>query len=40
MGRANIQTTLHYVQISPQDIYLQYVHAAAQCIHPQPRIPS
>jgi integrase len=40
MGHADIQTTLHYVQVSPQDIYLQYARAAAQCIHPQPRIPS
>ena len=40
MGHAGIQTTLHYVQVSPQDVYLQYARAAAQCIHPQPRIPS
>src|SRR5215813_10697492 len=40
MGHADIQTTLHYVQVSPQDVYLQYARAAAQCIHPQPRIPS
>ena len=40
MGHANIQTTLHYVQVSPQDVYLQYARAAAQCIHPQPRINS
>lgn len=38
MGHADIETTLHYVQVSPQDVYLQYVRAAAQCIHPQPRI--
>jgi integrase len=38
MGHADIQTTLHYVQVSPQDVYLQYARAAAQCIHPQPRI--
>lgn len=40
MGHADIQTTLHYVQVSPQDVYLQYARAAAQCIHPQPRIAS
>jgi hypothetical protein len=27
------------VKVSPQDVYLQYAHATAQCIHPQPRIP-
>jgi hypothetical protein len=26
------------VQISPQDVYVQYARAAAHCIHPQPRI--
>ena len=40
MGHADIDTTLHYVQVSPQDVYLQYARAAAQCIHPQPRITS
>jgi integrase len=40
MGHADIETTMHYVQVSPQDLYLQYARAAAQCIHPQPRIPS
>jgi integrase len=40
MGHADIQTTLHYVQVSPQDVYLQYARAAAQGIHPQPRISS
>jgi integrase len=40
MGHADIQTTLHYVKVSPQDVYLQYARAAAQCIHPQPRISS
>jgi hypothetical protein len=28
------------VKVSPQDVYLQYAHAAAQCVHPQPRISS
>jgi len=40
MGHADIETTMHYVQVSPQDVYLQYARAAAQCIHPQPRIQS
>jgi integrase/recombinase XerD len=39
MGHADIETTLHYVKVSPQDVYLQYARATAQCIHPQPRIP-
>jgi site-specific recombinase XerD len=38
MGHADIETTMHYVQVSPQDVYVQYARAAAQCIHPQPRI--
>ena len=40
MGHSDIETTMHYVQVTPQDVYLQYARAAAQCIHPQPRIPS
>jgi integrase/recombinase XerD len=40
MGHADIQTTLHYVKVSPHDVYLQYARAATQCIHPQPRISS
>jgi integrase len=38
MGHADIETTMHYVKVSPQDVYLQYARAAAQCIHPQPRL--
>jgi len=38
MGHADIETTMHYVKVSPQDVYLQYARAVAQCIHPQPRI--
>jgi hypothetical protein len=37
-GHADIETTMHYVKVSRQDVYLQYARAAAQCIHPQPRI--
>ena len=40
MGHSDIETTMHYVQVSPQDVYLQYARAAAQCIHPQPRVQS
>jgi integrase/recombinase XerD len=40
MGHAEIETTMHYVKVSPQDVYLQYARAAAQRIHPQPRISS
>ena len=40
MGHADIETTMRYVKVSPQDVYLQYARAAAQCIHPQPRISS
>ena len=38
MGHADIETTMRYVKVSPQDVYLQYARAVAQCIHPQPRI--
>ncbi|HUZ94166.1 MAG TPA: tyrosine-type recombinase/integrase [Edaphobacter sp.] len=37
MGHSDIETTLHYVQVSPQDVYLQYARAAAQCIRPMIR---
>jgi integrase len=40
MGHADIETTMRYVKVSPQDVYLQYARATAQCIHPQPRISS
>jgi len=36
MGHADIQTTLRYVQVTPQDVYLQYARAVAQCIRPLP----
>jgi integrase/recombinase XerD len=38
MGHADIETTMHYVKVSPQDVYLQYARAAAQCVHPQPKL--
>jgi integrase len=40
MGHADIQTTLHYVQITPQDVYLQYARAVAQQVRPLPRLSS
>jgi len=40
MGHVDIQTTLRYVQITPQDVYLQYARAVTQRLRPVPRIPS
>jgi integrase/recombinase XerD len=40
MGHADIRTTLRYVQITPQDVYLQYAHAVAQRLRPLPVTPS
>ena len=40
MGHADIQTTLLYVQVTPQDVYLQYARAVAQHIRPLPVISS
>jgi integrase/recombinase XerD len=40
MGHSDIQTTLRYVQITPQDVYLQYARAAAQLVRPLPRLSS
>jgi integrase len=34
MGHAYIDTTLRYVHVSPQDVYLEYTRAVAQCIRP------
>jgi integrase len=34
MGHADIETTLRYVHVTPQDVYLEYTHAVAQCIRP------
>jgi site-specific recombinase XerD len=36
MGHADIQTTLLYVQVTPQDVYLQYARAVANHIHRPP----
>jgi integrase len=40
MGHADIQTTLRYVQITPQDVYRQYTRAVAQQVRPLPRLAS
>jgi len=39
MGHADIQTTLHYAQITPQDVYLEYVRAVAKRIRRLPVMP-
>ncbi|HVH85161.1 MAG TPA: tyrosine-type recombinase/integrase, partial [Terriglobales bacterium] len=39
MGHADIQTTLQYVRITPQDVYLEYARAVAQHIRPLPKVP-
>jgi integrase/recombinase XerD len=36
MGHADIQTTLLYVQVTPQDVYLQYARAVAKRTHRLP----
>ena len=40
MGHADIQTTLHYVRIAPQDVYLEYARAVTQHIRPLPKTSS
>ena len=40
MGHTDIQTTLRYVQVTPQDVYLQYARAVAQHLRPLPRLSS
>jgi integrase len=40
MGHANIQTTLLYVSVTPQDVYLEYARAVAQHIRPLPKVSS
>jgi integrase len=34
MGHADIHTTLRYVHVTPQDVYLEYTHAVAKCVRP------
>jgi integrase len=36
MGHSDIQTTLLYVHVTPQDVYLEYARAVAQHIRPVP----
>ena len=36
MGHSDIQTTLIYVNVTPQDVYLQYARAVAQHLRPLP----
>ena len=36
MGHADIETTLLYVQVTPQEVYLEYARAVAQHIRPVP----
>jgi len=40
IGHADIQTTLRYVQVTPQDVFLQYARAVARHLRPLPRISS
>jgi integrase len=40
MGHSHIETTLLYVQVTPQDVYLEYARAVAQHIRPVPGIRS
>jgi integrase len=40
MGHADIETTLRYVQVTPQDVYRQYTRAVAQQVRPLPRLSS
>jgi integrase len=40
MGHADIQTTLRYVKITPQDVYQQYARAVTQLVRPIPRLSS
>jgi site-specific recombinase XerD len=40
MGHANIQTTLLYLQVTPQDVYDQYARAVARQVRRIPHIES
>ncbi len=40
MEHSDIQTTLRYAQVTPQDVYLQYARAVAQHLRPLPRVSS
>jgi site-specific recombinase XerD len=36
MGHAQIQTTMVYLQLTPQDVWEQYARAVAQLVRPAP----
>jgi integrase/recombinase XerD len=38
MGHSDIQTTLLYVQVTPQDVYIEYARAVHQHVRPLPEI--
>jgi integrase len=38
MGHADIQTTLRYVQVTPQDVYREYMRAVTQLVRLIPRL--
>jgi integrase len=38
MGHAQIETTMAYVSLSPQDVYRQYARAVAQLVRPAPKL--
>jgi integrase/recombinase XerD len=40
MGHSDIETTLVYVQVTPQDVYLEYARAVAKHIRPLPKAAS
>jgi len=37
MGHAEIETTLRYVHVTPQEVYDEYTRAVAHCLRPVPR---
>lgn len=37
MGHAEIETTLRYVHVAPQEVYTEYTRAVAHCLRPLPR---
>jgi len=39
MGHSKIQTTMVYVQLTPEEVYRQYAHAVAQHIRRIPSVP-
>jgi hypothetical protein len=39
MGHSKIQTTMVYIQLTPEEVYRQYAHAVAQHIRRIPSVP-